>query len=66
MQLIHLQGAQIRPWLDALAALRIQVFREFPISMMVRSTMSATILKCMPKAMTAFVFWYSRGIEPWA
>ena len=30
MQLIHLQGAQIRPWLDALAALRIQVFREFP------------------------------------
>ncbi|ART62952.1 GNAT family N-acetyltransferase [Kushneria marisflavi] len=30
MQLIHLQGARIRPWLDALAALRIQVFREFP------------------------------------
>lgn len=30
MQLISLQGAQIRQWLDALAALRIRVFREFP------------------------------------
>ena len=30
MQLIYLQGAQIRQWLDALAALRIRVFREFP------------------------------------
>ncbi|REC93694.1 GNAT family N-acetyltransferase [Kushneria indalinina] len=30
MQLIPLQGAQIRQWLDALAALRIRVFREFP------------------------------------
>ncbi|GHC24580.1 GNAT family acetyltransferase [Kushneria pakistanensis] len=30
MQLIHLQGTQIRQWLDALAALRIRVFREFP------------------------------------
>ncbi|MFC0337784.1 hypothetical protein SAMN05421848_1423 [Kushneria avicenniae] len=30
MQLIHLQGAQIRQWLEALAALRIRVFREFP------------------------------------
>ncbi|WP_438765128.1 GNAT family N-acetyltransferase [Kushneria sp. TE3] len=30
MQLISLQGAQIRQWLDELAALRIRVFREFP------------------------------------
>ncbi|WP_299260812.1 GNAT family N-acetyltransferase [uncultured Kushneria sp.] len=30
MQLIHLQGTRIRQWLDALAALRIRVFREFP------------------------------------
>lgn len=30
MQLIYLQGAQIRQWLDSLAALRIRVFREFP------------------------------------
>ncbi len=30
MQLAYLQGAQIRQWLNALATLRIQVFREFP------------------------------------